>query len=53
MTEARCKRCNSTEVRSDAWAEWDGEQWVLNSVFDNEWCLECDAETRVVYKEED
>ena len=42
-----CERCGSEEVLRDAWAEWDvdGQEWVLQNVFDHSVCVskECDG----------
>jgi len=42
-----CGTCGSTEVVRDAWAAWDEDtqQWVLENVFDEAYCHECE-ETR-------
>lgn len=39
-----CRRCGSTQVLRDAWAEWDvdTQQWTLSAVFDHAVC-ESDA----------
>jgi hypothetical protein len=43
----KCARCGGTNVLRDAWAEWDDETqtWVLNNVFDQAYCEDCDGET--------
>ena len=48
-----CKHCGSSDVRKDAWAEWDEDkqEWVLAEFFDNDYCMTCDCETRIVDKE--
>ncbi len=48
MTEKikmKCTKCGSTDVRKDAWAEWDEDlqDWVLGSVFDEAFCFKCDG----------
>lgn len=47
-----CKTCGSTDVWSDANSVWDEEtqRWTLGNVFDHEWCVTCDAETKIVDK---
>jgi hypothetical protein len=42
-----CSRCGSMNVLRDAWATWDAQagDWVLSSVFDHAFCIDCDAET--------
>lgn len=44
-----CTCCGSTDVRADAWAEWDIDagEWVLSSTYDNKWCESCEGETRL------
>lgn len=44
-----CSTCGSTDVRADAWAEWDIEagQWVLTDTYDNKWCETCEGETKL------
>lgn len=38
-----CAACGSTNVRRDAWAEWDEvkQDWVLGTVFDDGLCEDC------------
>lgn len=47
MIEKRCKHCGSTNIRIDAWAEWDvtSQNWLLVDVYDNSWCIDCEGET--------
>jgi hypothetical protein len=42
-----CSRCGSANVLRDAWATWDAHagDWVLSSVFDHAFCVDCDAES--------
>ena len=44
--QIRCKRCGSSDVRRDAWVEWDVEkqEWVLGTVFDAGHCEQCEGE---------
>lgn len=51
--QIRCKHCNSTNVVRDAWAEWDIEtqKWVLGSVFDAAFCMDCDGESSLIEEE--
>jgi hypothetical protein len=48
MTRIRiiCGECGGTNVRRDAWAEWDErhQRWVLGSVFDQGFCEDCGDE---------
>lgn len=46
----KCKFCDSTDVRRDAWAQWDPgiEEWVLAETFPNDWCCDCEAETTII-----
>lgn len=51
-----CKTCGSTNIRRDAWAEWDQElqQWLLGDLYDKEvWCSGCDTEGWDNIKEEE
>ena len=45
-----CKHCGSSDVRKDAWSEWDEDkqEWVLAEVYDNEFCYSCDADTTII-----
>jgi hypothetical protein len=45
-----CGACGSTDVRRDAWAEWDDEQqrWVLGQVFDFGYCCDCEGEASLI-----
>jgi hypothetical protein len=53
MIIKKCKYCGSTDVKLDAWAEWDvdSQKWILGSVFDNTFCPECDGETAIIEEE--
>lgn len=44
-----CKTCGSTDVRRDAWAEWNREEqrWVLGEVYDQAYCNACEGETKL------
>jgi hypothetical protein len=44
-----CRFCGGHNVARDAWAEWDAEvqDWVLGRVFDQGFCYDCDAESRL------
>lgn len=41
-----CRDCR-TPVLTDAWASWDvdKQEYVLENVFDMEYCYECEGET--------
>jgi hypothetical protein len=45
-----CKYCGSDNVWADATAVWDSwdQEWVLGSIFDNEYCIDCDGETTII-----
>lgn len=45
-----CSHCHSTDVRWDAWAEWDSreQRMVLAQDFDDAYCMSCDGECSVV-----
>jgi hypothetical protein len=45
-----CSTCDGETVTRDAWAEWDVEaqDWVLGAAFDDAFCHDCEAETRLV-----
>jgi hypothetical protein len=47
-----CSSCNSTDVRKDAYAEWDDntQAWVMCAVYDNNWCVQCGAEQSLIEK---
>lgn len=47
-----CSECGSTEVRSDAYAEWDivSQQWVLLTEFDNTDCEKCGGECSISWR---
>ena len=47
-----CRACGSERVARDAWACWNPQTglWELETVFDQEWCHTCEAETRFVWK---
>lgn len=42
-----CNHCHGTNVRVDAWAEWDADnqKWVLGETFQQAFCCDCDGET--------
>jgi hypothetical protein len=48
-----CKTCGSENVLKDAWAKFNPEiqEWVLENIFDNEYCEECENETTIIDKE--
>lgn len=46
-----CRHCRSTNVKADAYAEWneDSQQWEVSATFDKGgYCDDCDGETRIV-----
>lgn len=45
-----CKQCGSENVVKDAWASWDikKQEYVLEDIFDNEFCKDCDRETIII-----
>jgi len=43
-----CSNCGSDRVVADAWAEWDGSEWVVESIFDEQQCNACDAHGKTV-----
>lgn len=47
--EIFCTTCQGTDVRRDAWAEWDTEkqEWVLGAIFDAGHCETCGGEARL------
>lgn len=47
MSTVTCNHCGGSDVLRDAYAEWDGEKWVLHSVYDNFTCETCGGETSV------
>lgn len=45
-----CPSCGSTDVRVDAWAEFDIDsgRWVLSDTYDDQsWCENCQGETKL------
>ena len=48
-----CKHCGSENVVKDAWAEWDEDkqEWVLQQVFDYDYCTDCEGDTTIIDKE--
>jgi hypothetical protein len=48
-----CKTCGSDNVVIDAWASWDvdSQEWVLENVFDQDFCNDCDGETTIIDKD--
>ena len=50
-TAMTCNHCGGTDILKDAYAEWDGEKWVLHSVYDHTICDTCGGETSVTEKE--
>lgn len=49
-----CPHCESTEIKRDAWAEWDPSKmdWVLGDVFDDMWCESCEEQFNEAKEEE-
>ena len=49
MVTKVCSECGSVDVVCDAWVEWDSEkkEWVIQNIFDYEYCLVCDGETTI------
>lgn len=47
----RCHSCGSERVVKDAWACWnpDSGLWELEAVFDEEFCHQCETETKLVW----
>ena len=47
-TEPTCTNCGSTNVRVDAFAEWDADQqkWVLSDTYDNGFCNDCESDLK-------
>ena len=52
-TRKTCSVCGSTDIRIDAWAEWDEEiqEWVLSEVYDAAFCMGCEGECKIEEKE--
>lgn len=48
-----CSECGSENVLKDAWASFDSEsqKWVLDQVFDQGFCKDCDGECTINEKE--
>jgi len=45
-----CGTCGSDEVTKDAWAVWDENEqdWVLDNVFDYEYCMNCEGDSNII-----
>ena len=48
MSKRVCNTCHSEDIVFDAWAEWDGEKYVLSDVFDEVFCRQCDGQTKYI-----
>jgi len=48
-----CSNCGSQKVLADAYAEWDPhiEDWVINNVFEEYFCENCEKECDVINTE--
>lgn len=49
-----CSWCRSENVVTDAWVKWNVEtqEWdIIEDVFDNEYCKNCDGETTIIDEE--
>lgn len=53
-THMVCAMCGSTDVRADAYAEWDADagQWVLHSTYDEKHCENCEICTSLIEVDE-
>lgn len=53
MEKPVCNRCGSDAVLRDAYAEWDVEKqdWVLQNVFDDAFCEDCEGECKLEWKD--
>lgn len=49
----KCYICGGSSVVRDAWAEWDidAQEWVLQNVFDDAFCNDCETSTNIVEAE--
>lgn len=47
-----CRHCKSSRILADAYAQWDADlgDWSLTTTFDNYVCLDCDGETKVIWR---
>ena len=47
----RCRDCGSERVARDAWACWNPQSglWELETVFDQQYCHQCEAGTKFVW----
>jgi len=50
-----CQSCGSSDITSDAIAEWNGErqQWIVVGHYDAATCQRCDTDTRLIEVELD
>lgn len=54
MITPTCSECHGTNIRKDAYAEWDNDkqEWVLFNTFDKpNWCENCEGECSIDWKE--
>ena len=51
----RCRDCGSERVARDAWACWNPQTglWELETVFDQQYCHQCGAETKFIWSRQD
>ena len=49
----KCSNCGGTNIKWDAWSEWDEDEQeqILVSSFDNTWCDDCEGECNVIQEE--
>lgn len=45
----RCSSCGSDDILRDAWASWDflSQTWVLDNVFDQAYCEDCEGDCSI------
>ncbi|AMD43515.1 hypothetical protein HWA94_gp76 [Pseudomonas phage ZC08] len=55
MKHPECSMCGSDQVVLDAYAEWSYvlQEWVLQSTFDDAYCLECEESTEINWVEDE
>jgi hypothetical protein len=48
-----CSKCGSEEIRVNAWVTWNGTEWVIHSVYEDEtWCEDCEDSTTIEERDE-
>lgn len=53
LIRIKCSSCGSTDVRRDAWAEWNEELqlWEIGEIYDDGFCMSCETEQKLIEEE--